>query len=133
MNLPKMPVERCEEEDLKSMEAPQFQHTGFFINPSWHMFQSCTNFIDMFLAIRLWFNMRDTNIDGLECVDYTLSFSILVLNYSILYHAYLYIYINHDILSCIYILQVCGICCIPTCCPFFAHQERLSKTPKKRQ
>lgn len=103
MNLPKMPVERCEEEDLKSMEAPQFQHTGFFINPSWHMFQSCTNFIDMFLAIRLWFNMRDTNIDGLECVDYTLSFSILVLNYSILYHAYLYIYINHDILSCIYI------------------------------
>lgn len=85
-----MPVERCEEEDLKSMEAPQFQHTGFFINPSWHMFQSCTNFIDMFLAIRLWFNMRDTNIDGLECVDYTLSFSILVLNYSILYHIYIY-------------------------------------------
>ena len=77
------------------------------------------------LAIRLWFNMRDTSNDGMECVDYTLSLYILYMfaNYSIVY----YIYINYDILSCIYLYRFVTLL-YPNLLSNFSYQERLSKT-----
>ena len=79
----------------------------------------------MSLAIRLWFNMRDTSNDGMECVDYTLSLYILYMfaNYSIVY----YIYINYDILSCIYLYRFVTLL-YPNLLSNFSYQERLSKT-----